>query len=144
MTYYRCTRCGKEKPLTDYYAPAPVLGKQCKLCDKISCHESRIRNIEHIREYNRKYVQENPRQREARKKRSAEWARENPEAARESARKWIQNNKDKVKANQARWRERHREELRIKSRERRAAIKQRTLDAQGMLAERNDAERQAE
>jgi len=129
MTYYRCTRCGHDKPLTDYYAPAPVLGKMCKLCAKKSRHESRARNIEHIREYNRRYIKENEPQRKARNIRSAEWRKQNPEASLESGRKWAAKNKDKVRANQARWRERHRDELCIKFRERRAAVKQRAMGA---------------
>ena len=56
-----CFKCNKEKPLVDFYKHLEMadgyLGK-CKVCTKLDANKHRLKNLEKVREYDRKRSKE--------------------------------------------------------------------------------------
>lgn len=79
----KCSRCKKEKPLTEFYCKNKELWKylyHCKECDRTRQRGKRKENIEHARERDRKYY-ENDKEVRARKMR--DYRAQNKEKMRE-------------------------------------------------------------
>ena len=106
----RCTKCGIEKPLNEFYPLKAGIGGRhswCRICANQDCKDRHLknpekkresdrryreRNIERIREYDRNRVRDPI----ERKKAIDKWQSNNPGRSREIKRKWEKNNPEKV------------------------------------------------
>ena len=86
-----CTKCGLEKPLTEFYKRLDKPTPQCKVCIKTKMKERYDANPERDREYSKKYREQNPLQgREDVKK----WREKYPDRDKETKAKWHAKNPD--------------------------------------------------
>ena len=111
-----CTKCGAEKPLSEFYkskATKDGLQFACKDCYK---------------EYARKYYIEN---REKLKEEALKYRTENPEKVRESNRKWQAKNPEKVLKYNRKWQAENPEKVR--ERQRKYKAQQCELTAMGQV-----------
>lgn len=105
----RCTSCMAEKPLTDFYRYRNgSVRPACKKCANAQCRHYREKNIDAVREADRRWREQNQdRHRAASRRRYhenkpqhtaqvAEWVARNPEKVRAAKRKYYENNKEKV------------------------------------------------
>jgi len=111
-----CTKCGAEKPLSEFSkhkARRDGVRATCKDCSK---------------EYNRKYYIEN---REKFKEEALKYRTENPEKVRESNRKWQAKNPEKVLKYNRKWQAENPEKVR--ERQRKYKAQQCELTAMGQV-----------
>ena len=77
-----CTKCGAEKPLTDFYKHPTMadghLGK-CKECHISAVIENRFAKVEYYREYDKRRIAENPARRDLSRKTVAAWIEKHPD-----------------------------------------------------------------
>lgn len=79
-----CTKCGVEKPLADFYKHNGKNGghrNECKTCCNKRSYESRQRNLEAVREYDKERSKE-PSRAGALRERSELWKKKSPEKKR--------------------------------------------------------------
>jgi len=88
-TTKRCFKCGRIKPLSDFYKHSQMADghlNKCKECAKRDVNENRNKNIERCRDYDRaRYARDGSRGEaspEAKNRAKAAWIRRNPEARR--------------------------------------------------------------
>ena len=109
-----CTKCGADKPLTEYHFKVKATGRlmaRCKACDKAMGDKWRKANPETHREYARRYAAKNPEKVKARMKR---WRAENQDRIREQQKKYRQANPEKMRAKVAAYKKRHKEGVRVR------------------------------
>ena len=126
---YRCTKCGKKKPLDDFYIRADnnTRRNQCKAC---VCERERTRRIENptrSKEIQRKTYLKN---KKAYFRRAKRWAEKNPEKRREVALSYALKNIDKIK----KWTKDNPEKLRDGRRRRQAKRRAAQCDAGGNVS----------
>ena len=93
-----CTKCNKEKNLTEYHKAGNGHRPDCKEC---ACAQKK------------KYYQENPEKERSRKKK---YRQENPDKKKASNKKWRQENPDKKKASNKKWKQENPEKVRASRR----------------------------
>lgn len=111
-----CFKCGKEKPLFDFYEHKRMADgylNKCKECTKSDVSNNYRKNIGYCKEYEKNRAQlphriaarnayaSSPRGREVGNRLSRKWAVENPEKRKESLLKWEANNPEKRAAHNA-------------------------------------------
>ena len=77
----RCTKCETKKPLTEFYQHGGNNGghrNECRACCNKRSHESRQRNLEDVRQYDKDRSKE-PKRAAALRKRTELWKKRNPE-----------------------------------------------------------------
>lgn len=126
MKTKKCTKCGEEKPATPEFFHRQKLGKfglraLCKVCVRNYDKKYYQENREHKKEYDKKYRQENrehykkyykkyhQENREQRIKNAKKWRQENREYHREYNKKWYQENLDKSRLHNRKRRHRKRQ-----------------------------------
>jgi hypothetical protein len=112
MNSKKCTKCGIEKPLTEFYkrtSSRDGLDFICKTCSSKKSAKYRAQNKEKLAQYNTEYRAEN---RENILKKQAEYRKNNPEKVNESMRKWRKKKRiqdpEKVNESTRKWREKKR------------------------------------
>lgn len=111
-----CTKCNKEKSLTEYHKKRDTkdgLMSACKECNCAKSKKYREENPEKIKAQRKKYYQENPEKEKARNKK---WRKENPEKARAKSKKYREENKEKVRAYKKKWKKENPEKARASNR----------------------------
>ena len=108
----RCSKCGEEKSLDDFYADAAKKDGKTSVCKPCAIAKSRQRHAakrNEILEQNRKRYSENKElfaekvkkwraeNRDKVRAMTRRWAERNPEAIKRAIKKWKQNNPDKVR-----------------------------------------------
>jgi hypothetical protein len=93
----KCTKCGLEKPLTEFHKRAASkdgLCSRCKECKRSDSNEYRQRNIDECRKRERDYANAN---KEKRAEKYREFAKNNPERIKAHKRKYAQKDSTKEK-----------------------------------------------
>ena len=87
LTVRQCTKCGEEKPFSEFYArPHGLHGlrSSCKVCDRAGTKAWRLANPERAKESQAKWRRENP---ERQKELTERWRAEHPERVRAQIRR---------------------------------------------------------
>ena len=123
-----CTKCNKEKNLTEYHKAGNGLRSDCKECacaqkkkyyqenpEKVKAQKKKYRqeNLEKVKARKKKYYQENAEKERARRKKHYQ---ENAEKAKAYSKKYREENAEKVKAQQKKYRQENLEKVRARCR----------------------------
>jgi hypothetical protein len=137
----KCTKCGKEKQLSEFYKDTKRSGfvSQCKMCCSVRAKEYRLKNLEEVRIKKREYESShrdkarirlqkwranNPeRDNEVRLKSVRKWRAENPERSRSLNLLWHHANPEKAKQSTRNWRAKNPEKVRTTKKNRAARKK---------------------
>jgi hypothetical protein len=86
-----CTKCGLEKPLTDFYKRLGDTTAKCKVCIKSEMKERYVANPEKDKEYSKKYRELHPNKG---KEYIKQYRKDHPEKDKETKAKWYAKNPD--------------------------------------------------
>jgi len=108
-----CTKCGIEKPLSEFYKRKDKYWAHCKKCDYAKVKKYDGNNKEKVAARRKKYYENNKEKAAASNKR---YRLNNPEKVAERKRKYRENNPEKVAAQEKKYRENNRDKMAAKNR----------------------------
>ena len=95
-----CFKCGKEKPLSDFYKHPKMKDghlNKCKECNKKDVQQNYRKNIDYYKEYDRERNKK-PERIESKRKKEKQWNKNNPEKLLKYKKKYREENPEKYKA----------------------------------------------
>lgn len=127
-----CSKCGEEKPLTEYNKDKRMkdgLRKFCRVCGKAYYRKYREENPEKVIAYRKKWKKENREKVRADKRKWAKgWMERNPDVAKARSKKYREDNPEKIKAAGKKWRKENPEKKRLHNSKRRAVLREATTE----------------
>ena len=112
MEYRTCKKCGKTKPITEFYKHGDYYATQCKECARAYSREYQHEHREERMEYSKNYYHSH---KEQSRTYHREWEEQNRERKNERARAWSHLHKDKLAEKQRKYRRDNPEKMRAQS-----------------------------